>query len=142
MGEKGNAADVGGVASGLSGGAGGAGGSGLDLLSGAGSTATAEARGEAGESTAEMIGGPVAKTGGELLAGAALGAATEKFEERSKRRSEAKSEAKTEAKTEVLPGRSRRGPLRRPAPRLVRPPGPPPGLRSLGTVGYGTPHRL
>jgi len=46
----------------------------------------AGARGEAGESTGEIIGGLAAKTGGEFLAGAVLGAATEKLEDRSKRK--------------------------------------------------------
>lgn len=68
MGEKGNAAGFGGS----------------DV--GEAVNATAEARGEAGESTVEMIGGLAAKTGGEFLAGAALGAATEKLEDRSKRK--------------------------------------------------------
>ena len=88
MGEKGNAVDFG-DASGKTAGAG------SGLLGGSGvkdaASAAAEARGEGGESTSEMIGGLVAKTGGELIAGAALGAATEKLEERSKRKKDARS---------------------------------------------------
>lgn len=82
MGEKGNAAGFGDAS--------GSTPTGRDILGGSGATeaasAAAEARGEAGESTGEMIGGLAAKTGGEFLAGAVLGAASEKLEDRSKRK--------------------------------------------------------
>jgi len=85
MGEKGNAADFGDLSTTASAGSGGGlpgGSAAKEAVS-----AASEAHGEAHESTAEMIGGIAAKTGGEFLAGAVLGAATEKLEDRSKRRS-------------------------------------------------------
>jgi len=91
MGEKGNAVDVADATSGATDGrvAGVPGGSGAaEAVS-----AAAEARGKESESTSEMVGGLVAKTGGEFLAGAVLGAATEKLEDRSKRKTAAKKAA-------------------------------------------------
>ena len=82
MGEKGNATDFSSTAGGSAG----------DAARGAASAA-AEARGEGGESTGAMVGELAAKTGGEFLAGAVLGAATEKIEDRSKRRAAAKKSA-------------------------------------------------
>lgn len=89
MGEKGNAVD-------FTDASGKAGDAGRGLLGDAGAKAATEAtgaagaRGEGGESTSEMIGSLVAKTGGEFLAGAALGAATEKLEDRSERKKAAR----------------------------------------------------
>jgi len=82
MGEKGNVAGFGDASGNTPVSRGTFGGSGATEAV----NAAAEARGEAGESTAEMIGGLAAKTGGEFLAGAVLGAATEKLEDRSKRK--------------------------------------------------------
>jgi hypothetical protein len=84
MGEKGNAVDLA-TATGTT----HAGGQPLA----AAANAAAAAHGESGESAMGLVGGIAAKTGGEFVAGAVLGAATEKVENRSKRRSGSKDAA-------------------------------------------------